>query len=271
MNGQYLWAHYQTDPNAIINRLRNSGARGILLKYADGNSVVDNTPFNYQTAFRALVGPLKAAGFDVAAWSYIYPGDTIGSIVAQAEADGASFYVLDAEGEFDNPSSDSQAKAILNDITAKTKIHLGYAPFPYCYDHPQYPYAVFDSVCKVAMPQIYWCDLGDSVDDAYNNCWEAFVAQGLIGSSHALWQPIGQTDNNATVFDVQHFAAICKGNGQQPVPGISWWVVDDQPTALDAALANGAYAAPKEPSVAQLQAQVKSLEARIAAAQKDLA
>lgn len=244
VNGQWLWVHYPLSPtNAapLVARLRASGCFGALLKYNEGNSPGDNTGYDYQAAFRALAPQLRAAGIEVAAWGYVYPGDRIGALVAAAAQDGAAFYVLDIEGEFDSPTGSADAQAVVDDIAAKAPgVHLAYAPFPYADDHPQYPYAVLDRACKVCMPQIYWRDLGTDPGTAYNHCWNSM--QHLIGPAHSTWQPIGQTDNGATAAEIAEFARVCKGNGEQPIPGVSWWVLDVQPLALDAALAQTPYA-----------------------------
>ena len=254
MQGQWLWTHYPPDAATLIARLQACKASGVLLKYHDGNSATDNTRFDYQASFRSLVGPLKAAGFGVAAWGYWYPGDTpasIAGLVAQAVADGAEWYCCDAEAEFEVAGADQIAAAILSAIRAACPgLHLAYAPLPFADLHPRYPYHAFDAGCQLCMPQIYWRDLGDAVGAAYNMCWESFQAAGLIGPGHAVWQPIGQTDAGALAADVAQFAAICRGNGVQPIPGISWWCLDGQPTSMDATLAASPYAATVAPAAA---------------------
>lgn len=244
MTGIWLWVHYPlspTDATLLIARLRACGAAGVLLKRSEGNSATDNTGYNYEAAFNALAPQIVSAGFQVAGWSYVYPGDKLGAIVADAATHGAAFFVLDIETEFDGPNGNADAQAVLADIQAAApNVHLGYAPFPYADDHPQYPYAVLDAGCKVCMPQVYWRDLGAaSVDEAYNHTFFSLEALNL----KCPVQPIGQTDNGATAAEVQRFAALCKNGG---IAGISIWVLDDQSADLDAALAATPYAtAPK--------------------------
>lgn len=279
MTGQWAWVHYPpspTDAAPLIARLRACGCGGVLVKYNEGNSPTDNTSYDYQAAFRALAPQLVAAGIQVAAWGYVYPGDRLGTLVAAAAKDGAAFYVLDIEGEFDSPTGATDAQAILTDIAAAAPgVHLGYAPFPYADLHPLYPYEALDAACKICMPQTYWRDLGTTPGGAYNRCWVSMSARGLIGPGHAAWQPIGQTDNGATSDDVQAFATICRHNGADPISGISWWVLDSQPTEIDAALATTAYATPKAPSAPPLpaadwRARALAAEARVAAVIKAL-
>lgn len=282
MQGQMLWVHYPpspTDATPLIARLRACRASGVLLKYHDGNSATDNTGYNYQAVLRALVGPLKAAGFTVAAWGYWYPGDSpsaIAGLVQQAVADGAEWYCADAEAEFEVANAASLAAAILSAIRQVCpSLHLAYAPLPYADVQSAFPYSTFDAACQLCLPQIYWADLGDSWGAAYNRCWSSFSAAGLIGNGHASWQPIGQADNGATAADVEAFAAACHGNGAQPIPGISWWVLDDQPTTIDAALAASPYAvvvSPKAaPDVATALADLAQAEADEAKAQAEIA
>lgn len=254
MKGQWLWCHYPPDAATLVARLRACGASGVLLKYHDGNSCTDNTGYDYRASFCALVGPLKAAGFGVAAWGYWYPGDTpasIAALVAQAVRDGAEWYCIDAEAEFEIPGAAGIASGILAAVKgAVPGLHLAYAPLPYADLHAAFPYHVFDSACQLCMPQIYWRDLGDSPSAAYNRCWESFSAASLIGPGHASWQPIGQTDAGVTPGDVGTFAVACHGNGVQPISGISWWVLDDQPAEMDAAVAASPYASTVVPPAA---------------------
>lgn len=246
MQGQTLWCHYPPSPSdaaPLIARLKASRCQSVALKRSEGSSNIDNQNFDYQASFNALTPQLIAAGFTVYAWTYVYPGDRLGAIVADAAAHGSAAHILDVETEFDGPNGTADITAVLADIAAVApNVHLAYAPFPECAYHPQYPYAALDAACKVCMPQIYWCDLGMTPGSAYNACWTQMNAAGLIGPGHATWQPIGQSDGGATAADIAAFAAACRNNGAQPIPGISWWVLDDQPAALDAALAATPYA-----------------------------
>lgn len=247
MNGQLLWVHYPpspTDAAPLIARLQACGASGVLLKRSEGMSATDNTGYDYEASFNALAPQVIAAGYEVAAWTYVYPGDNLGAIAADAAAHGSSFYVLDIETEFETATGAADAQAVLADLASNApNVHLGYAPFPYAADHSLYPYSVLDSGCRVCMPQCYWRDIGTDPGTCYDTCWTQMSAAGLIGPGHATWQPIGETCNNATAAEVHAFAAACRNNGAQPIPGISYWVLDDQPAALDSALAATSYAA----------------------------
>ena len=248
LTGQALWVNHapsQTDPAPLLQRLDACKASGVVLKYHDGTSTTDNTGWPLQATFRALAPALKRAGYKVWAFGYWYKDDTaaaISGLVRQAATDGADGYCADVESPFEFAGSDAAIAPILAAIRSSCPaLPLAYTTFPYADMHPQIPWKALDTL-DIAMPQVYYAMLGaPTVDFAYNKCFLSMQAAGVAGpKAHARWQPIGQTDGMATAAQAQRFAALCE-NGA--VPGISWWVLQGQPVAMDAVLAADPYAA----------------------------
>lgn len=244
MDGLWLWAHYApADATQLVAKIKAAGAAGVLLKYHDGASATDDTGFNYQARFRSLVGPLKAAGFGVAAWGYNYPDQPSAEaqLIAQSFADGAEWYCFDAETEFDNAAGAAAAEALGAAVRAAVgpDRRMGYAPFPIADLHPLYPYRQFDAVCQLALPQVYWRDLGVTPDAAYNRCWFGMKALGLKAS----WQPIGECGAGVASADLRRFAWLCKNGG---ITGISLWSLDGLADPGSLHVATDLYPAPKD-------------------------
>lgn len=237
MKGLWLWAHYlPRDPAVTVAAARAAGASGLLIKYHDGSSCTDNTGFDYRAAWLATLPALRAAGIAAAAWGYVYPGEARAqaALIGQAFADGAEFYVFDAEVEFEGSAGGRPAAEDLIGAAraaVPSGSHLAYTTFAIADLHPRFPFAAFDAACELALPQVYWASFGWTVDQAYNRCWTSMRAAGC---THAAWQPVGQLTPPATTAQLRRFAWLCHNGG---VPGISLWLLDEMgaPAMVDVA------------------------------------
>ena len=125
------------------------------------------------------------------AWQYVYGSDPVGEaeLGAQAVANGADCLVIDAESQYEGKYA--AAQTYIDDLRAKIgpSYPLGLASFPYVYDHESFPYSVFlgPNGAQFNAPQMYWQDIGKSVDTVYAN---TYIANRLYGRPIF---PLGQT------------------------------------------------------------------------------
>ncbi len=273
--GLWLWSHY-ADASTLVAKLRRAGATGVILKYHEGASAKDNTGYDYQATFRAVGGPLKAAGFGVAAWGYNYPGraEEEAALIAQAFADGADWYCFDAEGEFDGQRA--AATALVQATRQKLpQAVLGYAPFPFADLHPGYPYAEFDAACQLCLPQIYAGLIGRKVagaldvDGDYNHTYLSLYGGAPLRLTSRL-VPCFSVSDGETAAQIGRMAALSQNGGFRAT---AWWVLDDALDAALDALAASPYARPKggdaptPPTATPVdwQAEAQALAAKLAA------
>ncbi len=206
----WIWEVDQTfsgNIQTIISQGKQLGLDGFIVKAHDGSTV--------WSQFGQVIAPLKAAGFTVAAWGYVYANDVSGeSAAAQTVIDlGADWYILDAEQSFDNQST--AATDLCTAIRSRNpKLIMGYAPFAFPNDHPNFPYAEFSRSCNVCLPQIYWSDFGITPSAAVSQSFTELHSFGLPLA------PIGQTYGSVTGTEIHEFAQSVSSLGGV---GISFW------------------------------------------------
>jgi hypothetical protein len=141
-----------------------AGVRTLYVKAAEGSS--PEAQFS-----AALVSEMRAAGASVCAWTFAYGQNPWGEAAAAVAAvrDGAQCLVVDAEGQYDKLYGAAQL------FVRTLRAQLG-AGFPIALAgeaeilrHPTFPYSVFlgPGAFNVFLPEIYWLELGVSVDAAY--------------------------------------------------------------------------------------------------------
>src|SRR5277367_1326887 len=170
--GMWIWYVSQSDGGsvaAIVAQAHAADVSTVFVKSSDGSS-------NYWSQFSPqLVAELHAGGLKVCAWQFVYGTNPAGeaNLGAEAVANGADCLVIDAEGEYEGRYGSAQT--YIADLRAKIGVTypLGLASFPYVYDHPSFPYSVFlgPNGAQFNAPQMYWRDIGNSVDTAYANTY----------------------------------------------------------------------------------------------------
>ena len=104
-------------------------------------------------------------------------------------ANGADCLVIDAEAEYEGHYA--AAQTYINDLRAKIgpTYPVGLASFPYVSYHASEPYSVFlgPGGAQYNAPQMYWHDIGVSVDTVYAN---TYIANRIYGRPI---YPLGQT------------------------------------------------------------------------------
>jgi hypothetical protein len=182
---------------ALLAQAHAAGVATVFVKSSDGSS-------NYWSQFSpALVAAMHAGGVKVCAWQYVYGTNPTGeaSLGAQAVANGADCLVIDAEAEYEKRYASAQT--YIANLRAKIgpSYPLVLATFPYVSYHSSFPYSVFlgPGGAQFNAPQMYWHDIGVSVDTVYANTY--------IGNR--IYQrpifPLGQTYGGAGPSEILRF------------------------------------------------------------------
>ena len=215
--GQGMWIWYLSKSDggsipALVAQAHAAGVTTVFIKSSDGSS-------NYWSQFSAqLVAELHANGLKVCAWQFVYGSEPVGeaNLGAEAVADGADCLVIDAESEYEGRYA--AAQAYIDDLRAKIgpNYPIGLASFPYVWDHPTFPYSVFlgPSGAQYNAPQMYWKDIGQSVDSVYAN---TFIANRVYGRPIF---PLGQTYGGVSAAELLRFREEAVDYGS---PGVSFW------------------------------------------------
>ncbi|MGO9247515.1 MAG: peptidoglycan-binding domain-containing protein [Solirubrobacteraceae bacterium] len=230
-NGQGMWIWYLSASDggnlaSIVAQAHAAGVTTLFVKSSDGST-------NYWSQFSPeLVAQLHANGLHVCAWQFVYGTNPAGeaSLGAKAVADGADCLVIDAESE--NEGRYGAAQTYIADLRAAIgpNYPLGLASFPYVYDHTSFPYSVFlgPNGAQFNAPQMYWRDIGNSIDTTYAN---TYIANRIYGRPIV---PLGQTYESPSSTELVRFREEAVDYG---APGLSWWDWQETPASEWAALA----------------------------------
>jgi Putative peptidoglycan binding domain len=213
--GMWIWYLSKSDGGNIADLVAQAHAADVstvFVKSSDGST-------NYWSQFSAqLVTELHANGLKVCAWQFVYGTEPVGeaALGAEAVADGADCLVIDAEGEYEGHYA--AAQTYIDDLRAKIgpNYPLGLASFPYVFDHPSFPYSVFlgPGGAQYNVPQMYWKDIGQSVDTVYAN---TYIANRVY--ARPIF-PLGQTYGGVSSEELLRFREEAVDYG---APGVSFW------------------------------------------------
>ncbi len=188
--GQGMWIWYVSKSDSgntasIIAQAHAAGVTTLYIKSSDGAQ-------NYWSQFSPqLVAELHAAGLKVCAWQYVYGSEPVGEaqLGAEAVANGADCLVIDAESEYERRYA--AAQTYIDELRAKigASYPVALTSFPYIFYHLKFPYSVFlaPNGAQFNLPQMYWKDIGNSVDTVYAN---TFIDNRVYGRPIF---PLGQT------------------------------------------------------------------------------
>jgi hypothetical protein len=213
-HGMWIWELPRTeqgDVQRIAARARAANFQTVFVKGADGtNTWKQFTP--------ELVQALKAAGLTVCAWQFVYGTKPVEEAQAAlaAIARGADCFVIDAEGQYEGKYAAAQKYVQALRAGVGPAYPLGLTSFPYTDYHPGLPYSVFlgPGAAQVNAPQVYWKDIGGSVDAVSAR---SFVHNRIYGAPIA---PLGQTYQRPTGTELQRFRQVWSAYG---AGGLSWW------------------------------------------------
>jgi peptidoglycan hydrolase-like protein with peptidoglycan-binding domain len=229
--GQGMWIWYVSASNggnvaSIVAQAHAADVSTVFVKSSDGSS-------NYWSQFSPqLVAELHAGGLKVCAWQFVYGTNPAGeaNLGAEAVANGADCLVIDAEGEYEGRYG--AAQTYITDLRTKIgpSYPLGLASFPYVYDHTSFPYSVFlgPNGAQYNAPQMYWKDIGNSVDTAYAN---TYISNRVY--DRPIY-PLGQTYSHPSNAELVRFREEAVDYG---ATGISWWDWQETPASEWTALA----------------------------------
>jgi len=215
--GQGMWIWYVSQSNggsvaSIVAQAHAAGVTTLFIKSSDGST-------NYWSQFSPqLVAELHASGLKVCAWQYVYGTNPTGEadLGAEAVANGADCLVIDAEAEYEGHYA--AAQTYIDELRAKigANFPLGLASFPYVSYHPSFPYSVFlgPAGAQYNAPQMYWKDIGQSVDTVYAN---TYIANRIYGRPIF---PLGQTYGGVGSSDLLRFREEAVDYG---ATGLSYW------------------------------------------------
>jgi peptidoglycan hydrolase-like protein with peptidoglycan-binding domain len=222
--GMWIWYVSRSDAGntaAIIAQAHAADVTTLFIKSSDGAS-------NYWSQFSPqLVAELHAAGLKVCAWQYVYGTNPVGeaALGAEAVANGADCLVIDAESEYEGRYS--AAQTYIDELRAKigAAYPLALASFPYVSYHGSEPYSVFlgPGGAQYNAPQMYWHDIGASVDTVYAN---TYIANRIYGRPIF---PLGQTYGGVSSTELLRFRDEALDYG---ATGTSYWDWQETPAAL---------------------------------------
>jgi hypothetical protein len=226
--GTALWvaqASATTTPAALAASASAADVRTLIVKAADGSTAEPQ----FSSGF---VGALRGAGLSVCAWTFAYGlNPTVEAEVAVAAVhDGAQCLVIDAEGQYDGRYGAAQAfvKALRTQLGGRFPI--GLAGQAEVLQHPTFPYSVFlgPGGFDFDLPQMYWLELGTSVDATY----AATIGVNSIYGRPIL--PVGQVFGAVTPAEVMRFRELASAYGAR---GASFFDLDSAPPTLLSSLA----------------------------------
>jgi peptidoglycan hydrolase-like protein with peptidoglycan-binding domain len=216
LDGQGMWIWYVSKSGgnaaAILAQAQAAGISTVFIKSSDGSS-------NYWSQFSPqLVAELHAGGLKVCAWQYVYGSGPTGeaALGAKAAASGADCLVIDAEAEYEGHYSAAQTYMTALRAAVGPNYPIALATFPYVSYHPSFPYSVFlaPGAAQYNAPQMYWKDIGVSVDTVFAN---TYIANRIYGRPIF---PLGQTYGGISNADLLRFReeAVLYG-----ATGASYW------------------------------------------------
>jgi Putative peptidoglycan binding domain len=230
-DGQGMWIWYLSQSErgsiaAIAARAHAAGVGTVFIKSSDGST-------NYWSQFSTgLVAELHANGLKACAWQYVYGTNPAGeaNLGAKAAATGADCLVIDAEAEYERHYA--AAQTYIADLRAKVgpAYPVALASFPYVSYHPSFPYSVFLGAngAQYNAPQMYWKDIGVSVDTVYAN---TYIANRMYGRPIF---PLGQTYGGVSSSDLLRFREEAVDYG---AAGVSFWDWQETPGSAWSTLA----------------------------------
>jgi peptidoglycan hydrolase-like protein with peptidoglycan-binding domain len=245
-DGQGMWIWYVSKSSggstaAIVAQAHAAGVGTVFVKSSDGAS-------NYWSQFSTqLVAELHAAGLKVCAWQYVYGTNPAGeaNLGAEAVTNGADCLVIDAEAEYEGHYAAAQTYIKDLRIRIGPNYPVALASFPYVSYHPSFPYSVFlgPEGAQYNAPQMYWKDIGVSVDTVYAN---TYIANRIYGRPIF---PLGQTYGGISSSDLLRFREEAVDYGAtgwsfwdwQETSANSWAVLAEPLAPLTSVVPNGTY------------------------------
>jgi hypothetical protein len=197
----------------IISQAHRRGMGTLMIKSSDGSSFW-TSQFN-----SPIVSAFHRAGLKVCAWQYVYGIHPVNEAYKGAEAvrDGADCLLIDAEAQYEGRYVAAQTYIRrLRDLIGR-RFPVALASFPYVDFHPAFPYSVFlgPGGAQYNMPQMYWKDIGVSVDGvfAHTYIYNMPYRRKIF--------PLCQVSSSPPGHQIFRFRQISRAYDAH---GVSWWV-----------------------------------------------
>jgi hypothetical protein len=238
-SGMWIWQLPKADGGniaAIAARAHAAGISTVFVKSADG-------PASRWAQFSpALVAALHANGLRTCAWQFVYGDDPLGeaALGVDSVAAGADCLVIDAETKYEGKYQQAQQYVAALRASLGPNYPIGLTSFPYVDYHPKLPYSVFfgPGGAQANLPQIYWRDIGATVDAASGH---TLAHNRIYGVPIA---PLGETYENPPAGELAEFRSLWAAYGSA---GLSWWSWQHTSDLTWAALAQPLAALPVPP------------------------
>jgi hypothetical protein len=216
LGGRGMWIWELSSSNggnlsSIIARAHRNGISTLMIKSGDGTGTWSQ--FN-----RSMVTRLHRAGLNVCAWQYIYGNDPVGEarVGVASVRDGADCLMIDAESEYEGKYVSAQTYLTTLRKSISRYYPVALAGFPYVDFHPAFPYSVFlgPGGAQYNAPQMYWRDIGVSVDTVYAHTYAFNRPYGrpIV--------PLGQVYNSPPASQIHRFRLLARG---YRAANASWW------------------------------------------------
>jgi hypothetical protein len=213
-DGMWIWYLSRSSHGnlgKIASRAHRYGIETVLIKSGDGTK--------YWSQFSSgMVNALHARGLNVCAWQFIYGRSPVkeARVGAAAVARGADCLVLDVEGQYEGHYIQASTYMSTLRSTIGPDYPLGLASFPYVDYHPALPYSVFlgPGGAQYNIPQLYWKDIGTTVDQGYIHTW---VWNRIY---QRPMDPLGQVFSSPKAGQIRRFRSLALSHGFE---GVSWW------------------------------------------------
>jgi hypothetical protein len=212
--GMWIWVLARSDGGDLPVLEADAHQHGIstlIIKSGDGSSV-------WPQFSAPVLSALHASRLRVCAWQYVYGNHPISEayVGAAAVRAGADCLVVDAESEYEGKYV--QAQAYLGRLRALIgrNFPVALAGFPYMDYHPSFPYSVFlgPGGAQFNVPQMYWRDIGTSVDAVYAHTF----AYNTIYQRPIF--PLGQVFESPPARQIRRFRQLSRVYGAS---NVSWW------------------------------------------------
>jgi hypothetical protein len=229
--GMWIWELPSSNGGniaSIVATARQYKIQTLIIKSGDGSGTWSQ--FNPQ-----LVAALHANGLRVCAWQYVYGVNPLAEahVGAAAVADGADCLLIDAESQYEGRYVQAQTYTTELRRLIGPNFPVALAGFPYIDFHPAFPYSVFlgPGGAQYNVPQMYWKDIGTTVDNVYAHTYAFNRVYGRPLS------PLGQVYNSPPARQVVRFRQLSRAYGAS---GVSWWDWQESPRSKWVALSRPA-------------------------------
>jgi hypothetical protein len=229
--GMFLWKvknlyggdPSKIDPLNIVARAKKLKLDWVTVKIANGRYRYNLRPPTWtDDILPSMTKALQLAGIPVWGWHYVYGDDPYGEAeiaIKRINDLGMDGYIIDAEKQYKNkPHS---AKVFMGEIVKGILQPIGLASYRYPSLHPELPWKEFLQGCDYHMPQFYWAE-STNVIEQWERCKKELTALAdlpfaPIGPAYQEhgWMPRPQ--DMTLFFDT----VLAEGH-----PGISWWSWD---------------------------------------------